>query len=193
MAKTGPRPKATRANKEALGDDRAMTIKQDRFARLYATTGNGTNAAISAGYAIPGAAVTASKMLRVPKVARAIAAYRARTRERLDVSREKIVNDAAHDAEQASTKGDYNAANSARTLISRIQGYIIDRSISATVDLTAQHIEALRRIVQGNGQQDQTAEAGEPGQSQSPAPAGSNTSPADLDLTAEAVSSDEDK
>jgi hypothetical protein len=181
-----PKPKIAQA-------ERPLTLKQDRFARHFATSGNGSQSAINSGYGISGSRVTASRLLTKPNITKAIANYRRRVAERLDVSRDKIVNDAAHDAEQASSKGDYNAANSARTLISRIQGYIIDRSISATVDLTAQHIEALRRIVQGNGQQDQTAARQDQESDQSPASAGSNSSPAALDLTAEAVLVDEDK
>jgi phage terminase small subunit len=180
--------------KDDLKVEGKLTPKMERFARIYSTSdGNGTASAITAGYAVQGAHVTASRLLRLPKVTKAIAKYRARTAERLDISREKLLNDSAHDAEQASSKGDYNAANSARTLISRIQGYIIDRSISATVDLTAQHIEALRRIVQGNGQQSQVTAASDQDQSQVSASAGSNSSPADLELTAEAVLGDEDK
>jgi Terminase small subunit len=149
MAKTGkPKPGASKPVKDRY---RPLTMRQDRFARNYAKTGKGTQSAIMAGYA-PGAAhVQANYNLRLPKIAEAVQVYRARTAERLDISREKILNDAAHDAEQASVVGDYSAANGARMLISKIQGYVIDRSLAVNVDITGQHIEALRMLMQRGG------------------------------------------
>jgi len=127
-----------------------ITWKQDKFARHYATSGNGTQSAIAAGYSVKTAKAIASENLTKPDVTKAIAKYRLRIAERLDVSREKLVNDSAHDAEQASAKGQYMAAIAARTLIAKTLGYITDKSLNVNVDLTGSHLDALRAIISGD-------------------------------------------
>jgi len=121
-----------------------LTVKQDKFAREYVKDGNGTRAAKSAGYSEATAHVIASENLRKPKVALEIAKHRKRISERLDVSREKLINDAAHDAESASRAGDYSAANASRTFIAKAQGYLVERSLSVNVDLNGEHLRALQ-------------------------------------------------
>jgi phage terminase small subunit len=120
-----------------------LTIKQDRFARQYVKDGNGTRAAIAAGYAQTGAHVQSSENLRKPKVAAAIAALRRRQAERLDVSREKMINDAAHFAEQAAAKEEFGPAIKATELIMKAQGYLVERSLNVSVDVTQNHLDAL--------------------------------------------------
>ena len=58
-------------------DTSPLTTKQRRFARSYAKTGNGTRAALDAGYApsVAIAAVAASENLEKPKIREAIIAY----------------------------------------------------------------------------------------------------------------------
>ena len=123
-----------------------LTVKQDKFARLYAKTGNGTQSAIAAGYSANSAASIASENLTKPEIAEEVERHRRRTAERLDISREKLVNDAAHDAETASIKGDWGGANAARTFIAKTLGYHVERSLNVTVDLTDAHLEALRDL-----------------------------------------------
>ena len=123
-----------------------LTVKQDKFARLYAKTGNGTQSAIAAGYSPNSAGSIAHENLNKPEIADEIAKHRKRTAERLDISREKLVNDAAHDAEAASIKGDWSGANASRTFIAKTLGYHVERSLNVTVDLTEAHLDALRGL-----------------------------------------------
>lgn len=122
-----------------------LTIKQDRFARHYVTDGNGTQAAIKAGYSPIGAHVQSSENLRKPKVAAAIAALRKRQAERLDISREKIVNDIAHLAEQSAANDEYAAAIKANELILKAQGYLVERQLNMSVDITQSHLDSLKQ------------------------------------------------
>jgi len=121
-----------------------LTIKQDKFAREYVKDGNGTRAAIAAGYSDTGAHVQSSQNLRKAKVSEAIKALRKRQQERLDLSREKIVNDVAHLAEQAAANDEFSAAIKANELIMKAQGYLIERTMSVSVDVTQSHLDALQ-------------------------------------------------
>jgi hypothetical protein len=136
MAKTDPRPKTKKG----------LTIKQDRFVREYVKHGNGTAAARSAGYAVP--RQQSVENLAKPVIAKEVLLLRARMAERLDISREKLMNDAAHDAEQAALTGQYSASNANRLFIAKVQGYIVDRTESHhTVDATIAHLDALKTIM----------------------------------------------
>jgi phage terminase small subunit len=138
-----------------------LTVKQDRFAREYVKDGNGTRAAKKAGYSANTAHVIASENLRKPKVEAAIRKHRQRVAERLDVSREKLINDAAHDAESASLQGDWSGATSARTFIAKAQGYMVERSINVNVDASAAHLEALRALVDRRSQPSHALQGGD--------------------------------
>lgn len=72
-----------------------LTPKQDTFVREYLVDLNGKQAAIRAGYSPKSAEVTASKLLRVPKVAEAIAAARNQRAERTNVSADRVVEELA--------------------------------------------------------------------------------------------------
>lgn len=74
-----------------MGKDK-LTAKQQAFVVEYAVDGNGKRAAIAAGYAPKHAEVTASKLLRVPKVAARVDHYK---RELADRAVEKASIDAA--------------------------------------------------------------------------------------------------
>src|SRR5512139_1443381 len=113
---------------------KGLTIKQDKFARALARTGNGTQAAIAAGYPTRSARSIASENLTKPAVAAEVARHRARLAERLDISREKILNDQAHDCESASLQGNYAAATAGRQLIAKAMGYITERSVHVHAD-----------------------------------------------------------
>jgi phage terminase small subunit len=124
-----------------------LTVKQDKFAREYAKDGNGTRAAKAAGYSHHSAQVIATENLSKPLVSAEIRRHRQRTAERLDVSREKLVNDAAHDAEAASSNGDYSAANANRTFVAKALGYHVERSMSVHVDVSLAHLDALKQMM----------------------------------------------
>jgi hypothetical protein len=131
---------------------RKLTIKQDKFVREYVKDGNGTRAAKQAGYSPDTAYSIANENLNKPEIAQEVAIHRQRLAERLDISREKLVNDAAHDAEQASVKGDFGAANANRTFIAKAQGYHIERSMHVHVDTSLAHLEALKDLMRAGAQ-----------------------------------------
>ena len=121
-----------------------LTIKQDRYTREYVKDGNGTRAAIAAGYSRGVAHVQSTENLKKPKIAEAIKVLRKRQAERLDISREKMLNDTAHFAEQAAAKEEFGAAIAAITLIMKAQGYLVERSLNMSVDVTQSHLTALQ-------------------------------------------------
>jgi hypothetical protein len=133
---------------------RKLSIKQDKFVREYAKHGNGALAARKAGYSAANGVdrSIAAENLTKPYISAELAKHRARLAERLDISREKLLNDAAHDAEQAALKGDYSASNAQRTFIAKVQGYVIDRAVNVNVDTSIAHLDALREIMQGRRQ-----------------------------------------
>ena len=122
-----------------------LTIKQDRYTREYVKDGNGTRAAIAAGYSRGVAHVQSTENLKKPKIAEAIKVLRKRQAERLDISREKMLNDTAHFAEQAAAKEEFGAAIAATTLIMKAQGYLVERSLNMSVDVTQSHLTALQQ------------------------------------------------
>lgn len=68
-----------------------LTDKQEKFCREYVLDFNGARAAIAAGYSKKGADVTASKALRITKVADFIKSLQESVNDRLEVTAERIV------------------------------------------------------------------------------------------------------
>ena len=122
-----------------------LTVKQERFAREYVKSGNGTQAALKAGYSGNCPAEIAHENLRKPHVSEAVQTLRNRLAEKLDISRETLINNAAHMAEQAHASGEYGPAIAATTLIMKAQGYLIERSMNVSVDVTQSHLDALQK------------------------------------------------
>ena len=121
-----------------------LTVKQERFAREYVKSGNGTQAALKAGYSDNCPAEIAHENLRKPHVSEAVQTLRNRLAEKLDISRETLINNAAHMAEQAHASGEYGPAIAATTLIMKAQGYLVERSMNMSVDVTQSHLTALQ-------------------------------------------------
>lgn len=69
-----------------------LTPKQERFIAEYTVEYNGTQAAIAAGYAKKGAAVTAAKLLINPKVARALAKHQQKVEKNCGVNEEYVID-----------------------------------------------------------------------------------------------------
>lgn len=66
--------------------------RHERFARHYATNRNGTKAWIAAGYKDgPGAAVSAARMLKNPKIAARIEELESKTLKQLDITAERTM------------------------------------------------------------------------------------------------------
>lgn len=72
-----------------------LTIRQERFVQDYIQDFNGKQAAIRAGYAKKSAEVTASQLLRQPKVQAAIRKALEDRRERLEATAERTIEEIA--------------------------------------------------------------------------------------------------
>ena len=81
------RPLVPPPSVDALG---RLRPKQARFVQEYLIDLNGTHAAIRAGYAAPSAEVTASQLLRFPKVAAAVDKALAARARRCDAHRRPL-------------------------------------------------------------------------------------------------------
>ena len=68
-----------------------LSPQRENFAHHFALSGNGTQAAVSAGYSQRSAHVTASRLLRVANVAAAVDAERARMRSKADLKAEDVI------------------------------------------------------------------------------------------------------
>lgn len=73
----------------------SLSPKQLRFVQEYLVDLNGKRAAIAAGYSAKTSEVTASKMLRIPKVQAAIQEGQKAKEKLLDISKERILKELA--------------------------------------------------------------------------------------------------
>jgi phage terminase small subunit len=96
--------------------------RRERFIEEYLVDGNGTAAAVRAGYARAGAHVTASRLLRDPKVAEAVAAGHAEKRAELKIDRQSVAAAFLAAYELASAQGNPGAMVSAAREIGRLCG-----------------------------------------------------------------------
>jgi len=72
-----------------------MTERQKRFCAEYVACGNGTKAALAAGYATSGARQEASRLLKAPEILQEIERLRAPYLEKLDVGSERLIQELA--------------------------------------------------------------------------------------------------
>ena len=83
-----------------------MTPKQAAFAAQYALDHNGAAAAVRAGYARAGAHVTASRLLRNPKVSALVAEHEEAAARQLGLTKERVIAELEAAIELARQKGD---------------------------------------------------------------------------------------
>jgi hypothetical protein len=100
-----------------------MTPKQQRFALEYAVDLNGTRAAVAAGYGKAGAHVTASRLLRNPKVQKALQARQSADATRLSIRREDALQGLLGAIATAREKGEPAAMISGWREIGRMLGF----------------------------------------------------------------------
>ena len=70
-----------------------LNVRQERFVAEYLVNGNGTRAAITAGYSRRTAESQASSLLRNPKVSQAVEAGRQRLKQSASVTLDDLVNE----------------------------------------------------------------------------------------------------
>lgn len=83
-----------------------FTAKQAKFVQEYLVDGNGTRAAVAAGYGVAGARVTACRLLTKPNVQKALQARQNADATRLSISREDVIAGLLKGVEGAQAKGD---------------------------------------------------------------------------------------
>lgn len=99
--------------------------------------GNGTQAAIRAGYSASGAYTEASRLLRNAEVARAIKTRQETDSERLRVSRERIVSMLLAAYDQARAQAEPAAMVSAARELGRLMGFYAPTQARVEVDVVA--------------------------------------------------------
>lgn len=118
-----------------------LTLKQRTFAEEYVRrNGNGTQAAIAAGYGPEGAHVRGSENVRKRKVAEVIE-YLTRKHE---ISADRVLTRLDNLSLKAEQAGNHAAAIKAEELLGKSLGMWVERSMSVHVDLSAEHLRALQ-------------------------------------------------
>lgn len=124
-----------------------MTPKQRRFVIEYAVDGNGTAAAIRAGYAKAGAHVTACRLLKDPKVAKALQLSQQRLARRLEITRQDVVNGLLEGIEMAQKAGEAgNVIAGYKELGGLLGHYAPTRTAVAVTAFTAQLISKFEAM-----------------------------------------------
>ena len=125
-----------------------MTPKQEAFVHHYcANGGNGTQAAIAAGYSERGADVTASRLLGNVRIAAAMRAHKVKTAERAQITIESLTLELEKDRKLARDLEQPSAAVSATNAIAKLHGLLAEDRENKRNPLT----EVLGRIDDGNG------------------------------------------
>jgi phage terminase small subunit len=72
-----------------------LTERQERWAVNYATTGNGTQSAIDAGYSKNIAGVMACRLLKIPEIVAIINRIKTKDEKKLELTRERVLMELA--------------------------------------------------------------------------------------------------
>lgn len=115
----------------------ALTTRQARFVEEYLVDGNGTQAAVRAGYSASGAYTEASRLLRNAEVAKAIKTRQEADSERLRVSRERVVAMLLAAYDQARVQAEPAAMVSAARELGRLMGFYAPTQARVEVELAA--------------------------------------------------------
>jgi phage terminase small subunit len=121
-----------------------VTAKQARFVDEYLVDGNGTAAAIRAGYGRAGARVAAHRALRNANVAALIAARQAADSQRLRVQRDDVLRGLLAAVETAKTQANPVAQIAAWREIAKMLGFYAPERVK--MELGASAAAELRRL-----------------------------------------------
>lgn len=120
-----------------------LTLRQAAFAAEYVRHhGNGTRAAIAAGYAPSSAHVRASELVRHRKVKKHIE----KLSKRYEITAERVLTRLDNLSAKAEENGNYPAAVKAEQLLGQYLGMWIDRSVNLNLSLNDSHIDAIRAL-----------------------------------------------
>jgi phage terminase small subunit len=140
--------------------DKPLTLRQNSFCVHYTTIGtpefgNGTRAAIAAGYAQAGAAVLAHKLLKDKRIIDRINQLHSESMTRNMITVDKVLADLEHDKLMARENRQFGVAKACTELQGRYLAMFTDRT--QTEDLneskrlaerTKEEQEAIRRFAQ---------------------------------------------
>jgi phage terminase small subunit len=110
-----------------------LTQKQERFVAEYLIDGNGTRAAVAAGYGLSGAHASASRMLRIVKVQEALQARQAADATRLAIQREDVIRGLLEAVEEAKAAGNPAAMISGWSTIGKMLGFFSPERVQVNV------------------------------------------------------------
>jgi len=126
---------------------RHLTIKQEKFIKAYARTGNGTQSARLAGYSDSSDGVLkqqAVENLRKPAVKEALKRELARVELNFTPQRvQRRLDEISHEAQEA---GQFGPAVRAEELLGKSIGMWVDRSLQLTGQVNDRHVQALLEI-----------------------------------------------
>lgn len=118
-----------------------LNPKQARFVGEYIKDGNGTQAAIRAGYSPNGADVTASRLLGNPRIYAAVNKGQAKVLDKLELSAEKVLADIARISKKAEEAEEYSPAIKGHELLGKhLKLFTEVVESTSTVNVTARDI-----------------------------------------------------
>jgi phage terminase small subunit len=113
---------------EPRGMSKKLTARQLKFTREYAVDGNGTQAAIRAGYAPKSARIEASRLLTNVNVGNAVAKFQEKHRLKTEVTIESLAAELEHDRERARQLDQTSVAVQATMHIAKLHGLEINKN-----------------------------------------------------------------
>ena len=105
-----------------------LTARQLKFTREYAVDGNGTQAAIRAGYAPKSARIEASSLLTNVNVGNAVAKFQEKHRLKTEVTIESLAAELEHDRDRARQLDQTSVAVQATMHIAKLHGLEINKN-----------------------------------------------------------------
>jgi|TARA_R110002050_G_scaffold207869_2_gene343952 phage terminase small subunit len=105
-----------------------LTARQLKFTREYAVDGNGTQAAIRAGYAPKSARIEASRLLTNVNVGNAVAKFQEKHRLKTEVTIESLAAELEHDRDRARQLDQTSVAVQATMHIAKLHGLEINKN-----------------------------------------------------------------
>lgn len=115
----------------------ALTAKQQRFVDEYLVDGNGTRAAVAAGYGRAGASVAAHRLLRNPNTRAVVEARQGIDSKRLQIDRQDVIAGLQEAFEMAREKREPAAMVIACRQLSRMLGFAAPQRHQVEVLATA--------------------------------------------------------
>jgi phage terminase small subunit len=105
-----------------------LTAKQLKFTREYAKDGNGTRAAIRAGYSPNSAQMQSSRLLSKDMVGKSVAKFQENHRLKTEVTIESLAAELEHDRERARQLDQTSVAVQATMHIAKLHGLEINKN-----------------------------------------------------------------